>query len=892
MRDDILKLLAGRKNLTHIFITTFNIDFIFIENVLLRELRKCGHPSLTIFADADEVVATFASQGRWVSRIGRRYRVIPIRMEPGFRFHPKMVMLSGTEQADLFVGSGNLTYGGMRQNDEIWLQYQSNQDGTGPLVAFKEIGESCLTRANHPVSARKELCDAFDPDQHEWARAMEPISSVLAKVGVGPSLLHRMFDVVGDLDVQRIVVGSPYFDDDGEALTSIAKHWPGVLIEVMVQPGQSQLLESAWKQVREPKSLVTIATSRGKDTQAFIHAKFYAFIGVSEAVLCVGSANCSRAALILPESAGNAEALAVIKMKPDEVEKVLASGLSRIDEPVVLRTSLPPVSLPEPSPPIRILAASHDHGELMVTYTALKSIHSIELLTDGHVLSENDITVSDGLVRVRSIGVINRVQLAAIVDGKRYVSAEHWVDHEFMLNSTSRQRQVAQAIGDHISPSKWSFHGWTEVLRLLGDHLTHTPATSVNHKSKELDEKKAPASVAYSDFFTEDYRIPAHRREICRLDETSRVLGLRGLLLDYFGISNDEAIEPEIEEDDSDEETVDRPETAKTKQENEQQTKITHDLTKSERRRGRQITKQIVDICTSQQFVETRPASMLSSDLAIIAVLLVSGHAEGWLESDDFLDLTYRVWSFLFFDDMANKYDKGRNTGALERRHNSSPDPLQYEKAIQSARLAASLTTWCFSCPQGISRAEATRFEVATRLAVARLPWLWHSESPEKFEMKLFEIAQRTGWLGPDIAQQWEQILTRCNDLFAESQAIAILESMLIEIGLPTIKELITDDELPEGTLLWQGANLGFCALGQTARRQMPKERMAKILTLRSQEREKNLSCPYLLPFRSLLRLAGDYDQSRFTHAHIHALEAFATRIETMWSAICHAKVL
>jgi len=49
LRDDILKLVAGQKSLTHIFIATFNIDFIFIESVLLRELRKCGHPSLDDF---------------------------------------------------------------------------------------------------------------------------------------------------------------------------------------------------------------------------------------------------------------------------------------------------------------------------------------------------------------------------------------------------------------------------------------------------------------------------------------------------------------------------------------------------------------------------------------------------------------------------------------------------------------------------------------------------------------------------------------------------------------------------------------------------------------------------------------------------------------------------
>jgi len=30
MRDDLIKFLADQKNLSHVFVATFNIDFIFI----------------------------------------------------------------------------------------------------------------------------------------------------------------------------------------------------------------------------------------------------------------------------------------------------------------------------------------------------------------------------------------------------------------------------------------------------------------------------------------------------------------------------------------------------------------------------------------------------------------------------------------------------------------------------------------------------------------------------------------------------------------------------------------------------------------------------------------------------------------------------------------------
>lgn len=885
MRDDVIKLLAGRKNLTHVFVATFNIDFIFIENVLLRELRKCGHPSLTVFADADEVATTFASQGRWVSRIGRRYRVVPIRMEPGFRFHPKIVMLAGSENADLFIGSGNLTFGGMRQNDELWLRFQSDQDGNDPIASFKEFAEACLARASHPASARMELREAFDPDQHAWARSLGSPAGVLAKVGRGPALLGQMVDAVGDLDVRRIVVGSPYFDETGEALATIAAQWPGVPIEVMVQPGQSQLLAAAWARIRQPKSLISIATSRGEEAQAFIHAKFYAFIGTSNAVLFVGSANCSRAALLLPGSAGNAEAIASMKLSASDVDAALTSGFRVVEAPAVLRTELPPAPPPEPAPAVRILAAHYELGDLLVGYAAPEAAQSIELLVDGRLLVSQDVQVSDGVVKVRNTGIVSRVQLAATVAGKRHISAEHWVDHEFMLSATNRQRQIAQAIGDHVAPGQWSFQGWTEVLRLLGDHLTHTPTGSAGHEQKPRDENGRPNSVVASEFFTEDYRLPRHRHEGRRLDEAARVLGLRGMLLDYFGIPNDDDSRSTVEDDDGDDDIVDKPEAAKTKEQAISPVKAKRDLTDAERRRGQRTAKQIVDVCTSKKFAENRPATMLTSDLAIVAVLLVSGHAERWLTSGDFLDLTYRVWSFLFFDDGTDENGGERCAGALTRRHETSPSPRQFEEAMRSVRLAAALATWCFCCPQGIAHAEATRFEVATRLAVARLPWLWHLDARGKVEQELFEIARRTEWLGPDVASNWSQVISRWDNLFAEGQAISLLERTLLQMELSDLRDRITEDDVPAGTLLWQGPKLGFCSLAQAARRRSHPGQTVPVLTLRAQKRDTKLSSPYLLPFRSLLRLAADIAPKQFTQAHVQALEAFAARIESMWTA-------
>ena len=53
MRRDLLKIVAGAKDVTNAIILTHNIDFVFVQAVVIPALRKCGSPTLTVFADAD-----------------------------------------------------------------------------------------------------------------------------------------------------------------------------------------------------------------------------------------------------------------------------------------------------------------------------------------------------------------------------------------------------------------------------------------------------------------------------------------------------------------------------------------------------------------------------------------------------------------------------------------------------------------------------------------------------------------------------------------------------------------------------------------------------------------------------------------------------------------------
>ena len=310
MRTDLLKAISKFNDITNVIICTFNIDLIFVETVLLRELKRCGHPSLTIFADAEEVTRTFNSQNQWLSNIGRRYRVVPVMMASGYRFHPKIVFLSSPKKAVIFVGSGNLTFGGFRQNDEIWTSFPTGNDGKiGPIAAFKEMVLKCAERSSASRGAYREINEAFDKVSREWANKLNEPDTLLWRAGQEASLLNQIASAVNDVPIDRILIGSPYYDENGIALREIMKQWPTASLDLLVQSGQSTLTQKALTGLNIQPKLHTVNSAYPEKKHAFIHAKFYALFSGEEVFFFSGSANCSVAALLSEGNKGNVEAV-------------------------------------------------------------------------------------------------------------------------------------------------------------------------------------------------------------------------------------------------------------------------------------------------------------------------------------------------------------------------------------------------------------------------------------------------------------------------------------------------------------------------------------------------------------------------------------------------------
>src|SRR3954466_3202263 len=97
-------------NLPFAILTTYNIDPLFFERVVLTDLVQGGATRVVILADADQALAAVDRVRGQLFTLGRAYRLIPVRGKGSF--HPKLCLRIGPAGAVVACGSHNLTRSG------------------------------------------------------------------------------------------------------------------------------------------------------------------------------------------------------------------------------------------------------------------------------------------------------------------------------------------------------------------------------------------------------------------------------------------------------------------------------------------------------------------------------------------------------------------------------------------------------------------------------------------------------------------------------------------------------------------------------------------------------------------------------------------------------------
>jgi hypothetical protein len=857
MRQDLLKVIKDSKDITHVFILTHNIDFLFIQAVLIPALRKCGSPKLTIFADAQCAEESYQSQFRFLKDLGVRYRVVPIAMRPGFRFHPKSVFLSGQKQAALLVGSGNLTFGGWRENGEVWFRYDPSVDGLGAFDAFHNYMHDVIDlSSDQKESLQAELEEAFDTTSLSRAESIVLGSTLLGHAGKGDSMLNRMQEISGTGATEHLLICTPYFDRNAEALGAAAKAFGAKRTTVMIQSGYTNLQADAADTLDESVTLESVkfehrelnpATGMEEIREARLHAKFFALQSGDEVLVFAGSANCSIAALTIPGAAGNAELMSWKSLSEQEFRETFLSELSTLAESPNLSNDLRDTAPTENAHFLRIVAARITSGAVEVRLQKSDEIRVTGANIDGSLISEfedneNWIKVPTQLAQPRTVSIIGRY------DGHDVSSPRHWIDDESALRISARGRSLAESIGNLVRPESWSVGAWTSVLGELYKHLEYMPKGSVHGGFGKTSAGKAKetSTFGWDDVFSSSYGLSlGSALPDVPLSFDDRVGGLRSMLLRWYGIEvfgADEKLDSGMDGSGGNGDKPNDDQTDKPEPLPRPPTPPLVPPTFKERKRALKLVGQVVDRIAEPQFLSERPPHLLGKDLKVASLLLRAGLADDWLTPDEFFESTLKIWLPLFFNAQG-----GESTGWLEQRYLTDAAPDDFAEAVRSVELSAALACWALSVTKVIASPAQSLFVLASVMSVSRLPWLWQTGGNNNIAKQVADalvcMADRDTFHRVEIEERWLTLIRR-------GFALNRLETAMMSFTVVKLAELIKQDRIVLGELLWQGS-YGFCiANGECNRNSQEK---CDVLLLQQGSSKKTFSASLLVPLDGLL---------------------------------------
>jgi len=819
MRNDLIHQISGLKDITHAVVLTHNIDFVFLQTVFLSALRQCGHPGLTLFADAQCAEESYRYQSSMLSGLGERYRVVPVSMEYGYRFHPKAILLSGSEGATLFVGSGNMTFGGMRDNAEIWQRFDTSNGEYTAIAAFEKYLTSIADRVILSDAIKLDLRELFDEKNHKWVALLDEPSDLLGRPGHSESLLDQVMTQVNNRHVTKLTICAPYYDPEGEALVELSSALGNPVTEVLLQSRRSTLIREVASKLPSHISLVSVGfrdeSDEVEESRRFIHAKIFG-IEFGETVLVVGgSANCSRAALLSKGRRGNAELVSYQEMTRAEFESSFLNELVRLEgKPELLENDDILVDEDEPLPHIRIMGASYDINQIRVGFSSTNNVQITKCLINSdsvpYELSES------GEVNIKYQGSPHTVKLLGVLNGDEVTSNTMWIDNESKLHASAKGRALIDKISRSSSSSAMEVEDWTIFVELFAKDLDYVTAKEMrNSEQVKHDDSTDIAIASRADVFSDSYDRSSVLPQHALVEIQGKSFSIYNLLLNAFCTndavpSEQESVDQDndIYQESDDDESLDRPTDFNMSSSEQGSSKPEKEMTERQKKRVSKVAESIADALTNHEFLEHRDPKRLGIDLQLAGLLLRNGYSKDWLDEQQFFDITQRIWSALFFS-----YKSKKNIGWIELRLRRAEDKNDFVESFSSPGLAATLLSWAIAIPTNIDGLLMQRFRLSLVLGMGRLPFIWCSDNEGEEIAHLLKIISASpcgDMSGLDIEKVSKIVQARRIEWLRQGAALVAMECALDKTGLSVVRDSINNKAVTRGDILWQG-NLGTC---------------------------------------------------------------------------------
>lgn len=775
MKQNVLSwLTADTSDARHAIILTHNVSFQFIESKVLPLLRDAGSPRLTILADATCAAASWRAERRMLGGLGNRYRVVPMELGPMRRFHPKALFLATKEKAALAVGSGNLTWGGMAANHEVWATARSGEPEAPMIAAFRAYLASIVQFAPTASAVEAAVGAAFDSEL-PWVGAL-PAAGLLFGSPADASLLDRIGPSRDE--VRAVSVVAPYHDDAGTALETLARRYYPVPVSCYLQAGHEGLSAAAAAELPDNVRLVSMDTKSEKPS--FVHAKFIAFHLDSDVRLALGSANCSQAALLAGEGWGNAELMSVRSVSREQAAELMGE-ITELDAPPRLPEVPPSDEWPEADvPAFRIHAARQLGDELEVSYSAPGPIQAASVIApEGTWFAEA--ANADGLLRFVIPVRLRTIQLTGTTaDGQQLVSEEMWIDDEESLSAWSTARRLvdglSQANGRHLDPGRF-----TGLMNIFREYLCDPEARRWPRRGERPEAVPPPYNPM--DVFADGFGVG-----VLPAGAPPREASILAIIAALFGGQGQPRPPEENAGDNLPEDVPDGEPAAPEEPQGERQP-----LTVRERAQVLRAVESVMRVLADPAFVTGRNPRLLGADIALLALLLVKAHADGLIEREVFQDIARSIWKELFFG------DDGKS-GHLLARFNAVADDQERGAAIAqlaSPLLSAALALWCV--PEWRSDdAEGRAFRLAAGHLHQRYSWIFAGANQVELAAEVRRFAETLlplAWRA-DAEAVWVEAVQL-------GEALRLLQQRIDFLGVASLRQHMRSAFVGPTDLVW-----------------------------------------------------------------------------------------
>ena len=542
----LLDIPSGGKNGRYhsAILTTYAIDLIHFDNQLLNMLHRKQICSINVFVDCHQMEKSMEYINPiYMKSIGREYSVTT--MNAIGAFHPKINFFVGDESVLVVFGTGNLTVTGHGKNHEAFTGFMIDEanDSHRPLIEecwqylthfAKQCGDFEHNRILHEVPDNCIFLDSsFTIVPHKMWKVQEGLNAALLYNEPTSSILQQISNLVPLSDVQNITVLSPFFDEDGESLTTLSQLCPNAMINVLIHK-DCTLPPCRIQQSKKIEFFDFNETKRGKSVfktyDRQLHAKIIHFKTFGTEYCVIGSANATKSGLGTLTKRGINDEFCVL-YKSDEKDFLALLGLKtrkKLDVPV-WKLSRSENNTAEAKSKFRLLSIQYESGKLSIICKERLPKDSLLAISNGlDVFSFKPNHVKDCRYEVEvNLDKMQSICYLINTDGDR-TSNKIFINRTDSL-ATTNPSKMSRSLNRVISRIENDGYDGMEVAEMLSDVMLDLvidteekvyPEIKASSEKKTNSEKFLPELKYNPEYDNDD----AKSKRTIQIDRTSKLI--------------------------------------------------------------------------------------------------------------------------------------------------------------------------------------------------------------------------------------------------------------------------------------------------------------------------------------------------------------------------------